>query len=149
MDTQGFILEIEITAADINDRIGLNCILEKIKSKFLHLKLIWADMGYLGQKTKTLVESYGRRLEIVKRPSKWFWVPADVDVHEYLQSKGIDTSGGFKVLPKRWIVERTFAWMNKYRRLSKDYEYLIETSEATLLIAMSRTILKRLAKFKS
>ena len=103
-------------------------------------------MGYLGKNTQAMVRNYGRHIEIVKRPSKWFWVPANVDVNKYLQSKGIDISGGFKVLPKRWIVERTFAWMNKYRRLSKDYEYLIDTSETTLLLAMSRTMLRRLVK---
>jgi len=101
-------------------------------------------MGYLGKNTQVMVEDYGRHLEIVKRPSKWFWVPANVDVHAYLESKGIEPSGGFKVLPKRWIVERTFAWLNKYRRLSKDYEYLMDTSEATLFLAISRTMLKRL-----
>lgn len=103
-------------------------------------------MGYIGQRTSNMVQGYRRTLEIVKRPRKWFWVPAEMNVKHYLQSKGIDTSGGFKVLPRRWVVERTFAWLNKYRRLSKDYEYLTDTSEATLLLAMSRTILKRLSK---
>ena len=104
-------------------------------------------MGYQGSPTAELVKSYGREIEIVKRPRKWFWVPEEVkDVAAYLKAKGIEVVEGFKVLPKRWIVERTFAWLNKYRRLSKDYEYLTDTSEAILLLAMTRTILKRLEK---
>ena len=146
MDSQGFLLSVVITSADTNDRVGLKNILDKIENKFTHLKLIWADMGYLGKDTQVMVEGYGRYLEIVKRPPKWFWVPATVDINEYLASKGIDPAGDCKVLPKRWIVERTLAWLNKYRRLSKDYEYLMDTSEATLLLAISRTILKRLVK---
>lgn len=146
VDNQGFLLATEVTSADTNDRIGLKDILDRLKNKFTHLKLIWADMGYLGKNTRVMVENYGRHLEIVKRPRKWFWVSADVNVNEYLESKGIDTSGGFKVQPKRWIVERTLAWLNKYRRLSKDYEYLTDTAEVTLLLAMCRTILRRLIK---
>lgn len=104
-------------------------------------------MGYQGSPTAELVKSYGREIEIVKRPRKWFWVPEEVkDVAAYLKAKGIEVVEGFKVLPKRWIVERTFAWLNKYRRLSKDYEYLTDTSEAILLLAMTRTMLKRLEK---
>jgi transposase len=79
-------------------------------------------------------------LEIVKRPSKWFRVPPEVDLTEYLREKGIDTTGGFKVLPRRWVVERTLAWINRYRRLSKDYEYCCEISEAMLFAAMTRTM---------
>ena len=111
------------------------------------VKKMWADMGYQGQKTQALAKSYGVDLEIVKRPPTHFWAPNHVvDVKKYLTNLGYDVSGGFKVLPRRWVVERTFAWLNKYRRLSKDYEYLTETSEVTLLIAMSRTMLKRLVK---
>jgi putative transposase len=104
-------------------------------------------MGYTGQRTSSMVQDYHRTLEIVKRPPTHFWVPKSVvDVNAYLTEQGYDVSGSFKVLPRRWVVERTFAWINKYRRLSKDYEYLTDTSEATLFLAMSRTILKRLGK---
>ncbi|MCD6040024.1 MAG: Transposase [Gammaproteobacteria bacterium] len=92
-------------------------------------------MGYIGQRTQAMVKHYGRNLEIVKRPSKWYRVPEAVeDVNSYLLSCGIKLMEGFQVLPKRWIVERTFAWLNKYRRLSKDYEYLVETSVSTFLV---------------
>jgi putative transposase len=147
VDTQGFLLSAEISAANKNDREGLKNILDKIKGSYRHLKLFFADMGYLGQKTLTMVRAYGRDLEIVMRPPKWFWIPDAIkDVNAFLKSHGIEVPSGFKVLPKRWIVERTFAWFNKFRRLSKDYEYLVDTSEATLWLAMSRIILKRLSK---
>lgn len=104
-------------------------------------------MGYLGKKTQALVEGYDRVLEIIKRPSKYFRIPAEVtDINTYLKSCGIDVSEGFKVLPRRWVVERTFAWIGRYRRFSKDYEYLCEVSETLLFVAMIRTMLKRLKK---
>lgn len=69
-----------------------------------------------------------------------------IDVDAYLKSCDIDISGGFKVLPRRWVVERTFAWIGRYRRFSKDWEYLCEVSETLLFTAMIRTMLKRLKK---
>lgn len=106
-------------------------------------------MGYLGQFIKTKVAELGYDLEVVKRPRKWFWVPDDVeDINLYLQSRGIDTTPGFNVLPRRWVVERTFAWLNRYRRLSKDYEYLCHTSENMLFIAMTRTMVTRLVRLE-
>jgi putative transposase len=71
-------------------------------------------------------------------------VPPEINVVEYVQSRDIDVLGGFKVLPRRWVVERTLAWINRYRRLSKDYEYTCQSSEAMIFIAMIRTMLNRL-----
>ena len=92
---------------------------------------------------------FGRLLEIISgRRQHYAWVPAQVeDVAQYLQSRGIELPQGFKVLPKRWIVERTFAWLGRYRRLSKDYEYLCDTSENRLWMAMVRTMLNRVKRF--
>jgi putative transposase len=127
VDTLGLIIAIVVHAACIQDRDGAKLVLAalagKLKSRrlFPRLKLIWADGGYAGQLidwAKTL----GRwTLQIVKR-----------------------TEAGFAVLPKRWIVERTFAWLGKYRRLSKDYETLTESSESMIRIAMINLMLHRL-----
>ena len=104
-------------------------------------------MGYLGKSMQDITQSFGRTLEIVKRPRKWFRVPNEIkDINSYLQESGINTSDGFKVLPRRWVVERTFAWINRYRGLSKDYEYCCYTSKTFLFVAMTRTMLKRLKK---
>jgi len=92
---------------------------------FTHLRLIWADAGYSGQPMIDWVRNtHGWILEIVKR------------------DKGVK---GFQVLPRRWVVDRTFAWLADYRRLSKDYEVLTETSEAMIYVAMIRLMVRRLA----
>ena len=150
VDTQGLIMHVHVTEANVNDRDGLLSITEKIKNKFKKLLKIWADMGYQGKEYAKKIQDYGRNLEIVKRPSKRFWVPYNIeDVESYLAGRGIDISTGFKVLPKRWIVERTFGWLNKYRRLSKDYEYNTDSSEGMILLAMIRRNVKKVSKIKS
>lgn len=103
-------------------------------------------MGYNGRPTKTLVQQYGTELCIVQRPRKGFYVPGEVtDVVAYLKELGYAFPKGFNVLAKRWIVERTLAWLNKFRRLSKDYELLMNTSEQIIYLAMIRIFLKRMA----
>lgn len=88
----------------------------KLKDKFSLVKKLWADMGYQGKSLKERISEHGIDLEIVKRPRKYFWVPSEVkEVTAYLQSLGIESVEGFKVLARRWVVERTFAWMGRYR----------------------------------
>ena len=127
VDTLGLIIAIVVHAASLQDRDGAKLVLAKLKGKrkgkklFPRLKLIWADGGYAGRLIDW-VKHLGRwTLEIVKR-----------------------TEAGFVMLPKRWIVERTFAWLGKYRRLSKDYETLTESSESMIRIAMINLMLHRL-----
>ncbi len=97
-----------------------------LKPFVLRLKKIWADGAYTGEKLAGWLEEQGGwELEIVER---------------YREAKG------FEVLPKRWIVERTFSWLIRNRRLSKDYERLVQTSEAFIEVAMIRLILRRLAR---
>jgi putative transposase len=102
------------------------------------LQHIWADMAYRGQRLRTWVEEEcGWTLEIVERPRRWGRYPIDVEPPPI---------PAFTVLPRRWVVERTIAWIGRYRRLSKDYEYLPESSEAMIYLAMSRLRLRRLAR---
>lgn len=104
-------------------------------------------MGYQGQDWRKAAADIGFDLEIVKRPRKFFWVPNTVtDIVAYLRDKGIKIPEGFIVLPKRWIVERTFAWISRFRRMSKDYEYDIGTSRSLVFTAMMRLMLRRLCK---
>jgi transposase len=79
----------------------------------------------------------GWTLEIVERPRRWGWYPVDVEPPPV---------PAFTVLPRRWVVERTIAWVGRYRRLSKEYEYLLESSETMIYLAMSRLMLRRLAR---
>ena len=133
-----------MTAADVNDRIALESIVRHLKDKFPLVKKLWADMGYQGKNLKNRISEQGIDLEIVKRPRKYFYVPAEVkDVTAYLQSIGYEVVEGFKVLARRWVVERTFAWIGRYRRMSKDYEFLTQTQETMMRLAMTRTMLRR------
>lgn len=127
MDTLGLILEVVVHSADIQDRDGAKLVFKRIRKYFKKLKLIWADGGYAGKLIAWVDRYQHRTLEIVKRS---------------------DDIKGFKVLPKRWIVERTFAWLNHYRRLSKDYEYRTDTSETLIYIAMTHLMVRRLSKKK-
>jgi putative transposase len=127
VDTLGLIIAIVVHAASLQDRDGAKLVLAKLNEKrkgrrlFPRLKLIWADGAYAGQLIDW-AQHLGRwTLEIVKR-----------------------TDAGFAVLPKRWIVERTFAWLGKYRRLSKDYETLTESSESMIRVAMINLMIHRL-----
>jgi len=117
-----------VTAADVNDRPALEVMVSKLKDKFPLVKKLWADMGYQGKDLKERISQQGIDLEIVKRPRKYIWVPGEVkDLKAYLQSIGYEIVEGFKVLARRWVVERTFAWIGRYRRMSKDYEFLTQT----------------------
>jgi len=98
---------VVVHTANIQDRDGAKLVLEQVKDSFPRLKLIWADAGYSGQLVDWVNSVCGWILEIVKRS---------------------DDFKGFQVLPHRWVVERTFGWLGRYRRLSKDYEGLTESS---------------------
>lgn len=124
VDTLGLILDFTVHPADIQDRDGAKKVLEKLGSRFPRLQKIWADAAYGGKLVDWAKEVGDWVLEIVKRS---------------------DTAKGFELLPHRWIVERTFAWLGRFRRLSKDYEALIESSEAMIRIAMIRLMVRRLA----
>ncbi len=132
VDTLGLVVLVVVTAASVQDRDGarqvLQSLFDRIKhskySRWCRLKLIWADGGYRGELVHWVKGKWGWTLEIVEK---------------------LGGQVGFQVLPKRWIVERTFAWLNRSRRLSKDYERLPQTSEAFVYVAMTRLMLKRLA----
>ncbi len=110
--------------AHIQDRDGAKLVLKKTRKWFKKLEIIWADGGYAGKLVFWAKRYYSWTIDIVKRS---------------------DVAKGFILLPKRWIVERTFSWFENYRRLSKDYEYSLDTSETMIYIAMTHVMVRRLA----
>lgn len=127
VDVMGLILVVLVHQADIQERAGAKSLLQRAKKKgFERLALIWADGGYSGQ---PMID--------------WVW---DLAGWIFQVVKRSDDDKGFVVLPRRWVVERTFAWLGRSRRLSKDYEQLPETSEAFIYAAMVRLMLNRLAR---
>ena len=125
MDTLGLLLEVVVHAADIQDRDGAKIVFKRIKKYFTKLELIWADGGYAGKLITWARRYRGWNLIIIKRS---------------------DRQKGFKVLSRRWVVERTFAWLSHYRRLSKDYEYRTDTSETMIYLAMTHLMIRRLSR---
>lgn len=124
VDTMGLVLAVVVHSAAIQDRDGAKLVFERIRNRFARLELTWADGGYAGRLVTWVQESCHRNLEIVKRS---------------------DDLKGFHVLPRRWVVERTFGWLGRYRRMSKDYEFHPETSEMMVHIAMINLMVRRLA----
>lgn len=128
VDTFGLLIMLKVMAASVPEREGAKQVFEKMKEepeKYPRLIRIFVDKGFSGQEFMRLVmDTFGFILEAVLRSDKM---------------------EGFVVLPKRWVVERTFGWFNYWRRLSKDYEVLPETSETFIYIGMTRLMLRRLA----
>lgn len=126
VDTLGLAITVLVTTACVQDRDGLRKLLRQCGAHRKKLRKIWVDGGYRGEILKWVAERFRYCLEVVLRS---------------------DNLKGFVVLPKRWIVERTFAWLNNHRRLSKDYERFTRTSETMIQVAMIRLMLRRLQPF--
>jgi transposase len=125
-DTLGLLVGVLIHAANIQDRDGAPDVLNSIRSRWPWLRHIFADGGYAGDKLQAALADKGRwTLEIIKRS---------------------DAAEGFEVLPRRWVVERTFAWLGRCRRLAKDWERTIASATAFLLVAHTRLLTRRIAR---
>jgi putative transposase len=140
VDTQGLVLAVPVHPADVLDRDGVVRLLppEHIQVEFPHLAHVWLDAAYNGkEKGSDWIEQHlGWTTQVVRPPPRRVLVAAEVEP---------TPRPAFIVLPRRWVVERTFAWLGQNRRLSKDYERLCETSEAMVYVAMSRLMVRRLA----
>ena len=122
VDTLGFLLAVVVHSASVQDRDGVKLVLARLEGRFPRLRLIWADAAYEAA-VGWAREFAGWILELVRKP---------------------DDQKGFVVLPRRWVVERTFAWLMNSRRLARDYERLVESSEAMVKVSMIHLMLKRL-----
>ena len=126
VDTEGLPLRVIVHSAGIQDRDGAALVVDSIRQRFNWLELIWADAGYNAHQVQAAVAKQPPlRVEIVKRS---------------------DNMKGFVVLPRRWVVERTFSWFGRNRRLAKDYENLADTLAAFITLACIQLALRRLAR---
>jgi putative transposase len=139
VDTGGLVMKAKVHPADLADREGARMVLDRVGDSFPDLRHLWADAGYRGADLrKWITEGLGLSLEIVQRRSRWVWVRNDVEPEPI--------PAGFEVIRRRWVVERTFAWISRNRRMSRDYEFLAQTTEALIYVTMIRLMLRRLAK---
>jgi putative transposase len=125
VDSQGLLIGVLVTEANASERLGAVVVLDESIEKLSKLQVVWVDQGYSGPNFARAVKQVcGEqvRVEVIERISKTF-----------------------ERLPKRWIVERTFGWLNRFRRLSKDYEVYSEISEAMIYCSLTRLMLRRLA----
>jgi transposase len=125
-DTQGHLVGLVVHAADIQDRDGAPLALASIRSAYPWLRHVFADAGYAGDKLENALAGQGDwTIEIVKRPN---------------------AAQGFVVIARRWVVERTFAWLGRCRRLAKDFEATIESALAWIYLAHIRRLTRKIAR---
>jgi putative transposase len=141
VDTGGLVLKALVHAANVTDRQGGQQLLEAmddLAQTFPRLRYLWVDTAYQGSFKDWVEQTLHWTVDVVKRPARWVWVREDQE------PPPVPT--GFQLLRRRWVVERTFGWLGRWRRLSKDYEYLPATAEGDIYLAMSRVMLRRLAE---
>jgi putative transposase len=130
VDTLGLVVAVGVHAADLPDAVGARLVLAGIHEHHPRLQHLWADAGYRGSVCDWATTAEHLEIEIVERPP-----PAQDG----------PPRPRFQPQPRRWVVERTFAWLGRYRRMSRDYEYLPESQRANVHICMIRLMLHRLA----
>ena len=124
-DTLGNVLEVVVHGADIQDRVGGKSLINKMANIFVTLRRVWADGAYIGRIQQLCHLKLGALMSVIKR---------NTDLKKFV------------VLPKRWIVERTIAWLNNFRRLSKDYEIRADSSVAWVKLASIRIMTKKITQ---
>ena len=155
VDTQGLVLKAQVHSAKVMDYEGIKTLLKQADKAFPRLSHLWLDGGYRGENkgAEWVEKTLGWSAELVEPQRKpapkevlmawaeeWTKEGVKVDWEKFMPPQG------FQVLPRRWVVERTFSWIDQNRRMSKDYERLPETGEAFIYVAMSRLMLRRLAR---
>jgi putative transposase len=140
VDTLGLVCTTHVTAANVSDRDGAVGLLGRLDwRRFPRLTHGWVDQGYRGEFLAQAKQAFGVTLQVVARADggrRGRWLPPGA------QPPAVPA---FAVVPRRWVVERTFGWLGRHRRLSKDYEFLPATSEALIYLAMIQLLVRRLA----
>ena len=153
VDTEGLVLKAKVHSAKVPDQDGLTLLLESTGPEISSVKHLWLDGGYQGRGSRWAEQALGLSVEVVRKPPK----PVSEEVAKVWaeewakEGKEIDWERlmpprGFRVLPRRWVVERTFSWLGQNRRMSKDYERLCASAEAFVYAAMIRLMVRRLVR---
>ncbi|WP_240740969.1 transposase [Deinococcus sp. Arct2-2] len=150
VDTQGLLLGVKVLPANITDREGSQQLLQELRQNQPQMKLhLFADGGYKGKWEGWVKTTLGYSVEIVQRSdanTRGYWLPQGQELTEE-QIKTFRGHRGFVVIKKRWVVERSFAWLSFDRRLNREYDLLPQTTEAFIFLAFIRCMIRRLAAF--
>lgn len=138
VDTEGNLMEVKVTGADASDLAGGKRLVEPLHGRFPRLQLIWGDSHYGGQFLEWVKEQFGWNVQTVQG------LGTALDATT-MEPKTKPSTRGFHVQPRRWVIERTFGWITRWRRLARDHEGLPQTSEAFIKISASRRMLSHLA----
>jgi putative transposase len=153
VDTEGLVLKAKVHSAKVPDQDGLRLLLQSARTELSRLKHLWLDAGYEGRGKRWAEEVLGLSVEVVRKPPKptpekvaKIWAEEWAKEGEKVDWQRLMPPMGFRVLPRRWVVERTFSWLGQNRRLSKDYERLCASAEAFVYAAMIRLMVRRLVR---
>jgi len=153
VDTEGLVLKVKVRSAKVPDQDGLKLLLNSARTAVSGLKHLWLDAGYEGRGKRWVEEVLNLSVEIVRRPPRPLpeevarkWAAEWAKEGQKVDWQRLMPLRGFVVLPRRWVVERTFSWLGQNRRMSKDYESLCATAEAFIYAEMTRLMVRRLAR---
>jgi putative transposase len=153
VDTEGLVLKAKVHSAKVPDQDGIKLLLKGVQDHLPRLSHLWVDAGYQGRGKEWAEEVLGLSVEVVHRTPKpapekiaRIWAEEWAKEGEKIDWQRLMPRRGFELLPRRWVAERTFAWLCHNRRMSKDYERLCATSEAFVYAVMVRLMVKRLAR---
>src|SRR5918995_6802262 len=154
VDTEGLVLKAKVHSAEVPDEDSIRLLFDPTRNRLGRLSHLWVDACYQGRGRRWAEEVLGFSVEVVRKPPKpvlaekvakawaaeWAKEGKEVDWQRLMPTKG------FRVLPRRWVVERTFAWISHNRRMAKDYERLCTTGESFVYAAMTRLMVRRLVR---
>jgi putative transposase len=153
VDTEGLVLKAKVHSAEVPDEDGIRLLFDPTRNRLGRLSHLWVEAGYQGRGRRWAEEVLGLSVEVVHKPKKPLpehvakrWAEEWAKEGKKVNWQRLMPPKGFRVLPRRWVVERTFAWICHNRRMAKDYERLCATGEAFVYAAMTRLMVRRLAR---
>jgi putative transposase len=152
VDTEGLVVEARVHSAKVPDQDGIKRLLEPAHPRLPRLSYLWVEAGYRGRGKEWVERALGIEVEVVNRSPKpppekvlQIWAREWFKEGHWMDLSKLPTRPGFERLPRRWVAERTFAWISHNRRMARDYERLCSSAEAFIHIAMTRLMVRRLA----